>query len=305
MRTCQERGIEMKKSVFALVLVMMLLMTTPVMACVDYGYEDYCGYQYHCYQDFSQMQPRFCPYCGAETWCCTCGYYGQQSYQDQSCGYGYQQSYQCQAYDYGYQDQSYDYGYQDQSYSCGYDQSYQEQSYDCGYQDQTCSYDQSSYSCGSAVMAQWANIRDDCGNIIGSANAGDSIDIYGVCGWDCSRTLIYDYTTGVYGSVLTDCIYGSYVWDGGYQETSCSQTGYSDCGYQDYQSCGYDAGYTDSGYVDQTSCQNDYQDCGYSYGGCSGSGSNYTIMRYERQYESWTAAVSGGCTRRTIFGGLG
>lgn len=293
MRIRQERGIEMRKSVFALALVMMLLMTTPVMACVDFGYEDYCGYQYHCYQDFSQMQPRFCQYCGAETWACSCGYYG---YQAQGYGYGYQQLYQCQAYDYGYQSQSYGYdcGYQDQS--CDY--GYQDQSYDCnynqGYQDQSCGYQEQSYSCGSATMAQWANVRDDCGNIIGSANAGDSIDIYGTCGWDCSRTLIYDYTTGVYGSVLTDCIYGTYVWDGGYQETTCSQTGYSDCGYQDYQSCGYDAGYTDAGCVDQAPCQSDYQDCGYNYNaGSDTCSSGIIVMRYERQYESWTAILSG------------
>ena len=95
-------------------------------------------------------------------------------------------------------------------------------------------------------MIQWANIRDECGNIIGQANAGDWIEIYYE---DCEtgRLWIYDYTVGIYGSVLADCVYGTYQWDGS------GDNGYYNCyqGDADYSGCDYD------------------YDCGdYDYGCC-------------------------------------
>lgn len=109
-------------------------------------------------------------------------------------------------------------------------------------------------------MDHWANIRDDCGNIIGQAGAGDNIE---VIGQDCSnpdRILIYDYTTGQYGSVLSECVYGGYSWDGSgdngvfnsYQGDTCTAQQTSYCG--DGSQTGYEYGY-------------DYEtpyDCGYS-----------------------------------------
>ena len=155
------------------------------------------------------------------------------------------------------------------NYNCNYNYDYD----DCGYQE--------SYSCGgSGQMDHWANIRDCYGNVIGQAGAGDNIE---VCGVDCSdpdRVLIYDYSTGTYGSVLSDCVYGGYQWDGSgdngyynsYQGDNCYVDAFNDCGavydncsggyggYADtcdyYDGCAYDGGYDCNGFVTE---------CGYSY----------------------------------------
>lgn len=118
------------------------------------------------------------------------------------------------------------------------------------------------YSCdysGGCQMIQWANIRDECGNIIGQANAGDWIEIYYE---DCEtgRLWIYDYTVGIYGSVLADCVYGTYQWDGS------GDNGYYNCyqGDADYSGCDYDY---DCGDYDYGCC--DYQDTGCGYGAYS------------------------------------
>ena len=58
------------------------------------------------------------------------------------------------------------------------------------------------------TMSHWANIRDPAGNIIGVASEGDSVVIYGEDENDPSRTLIYDSTLGIEGSVSTIYIYG-------------------------------------------------------------------------------------------------
>ena len=145
------------------------------------------------------------------------------------------------------------YGYYD--YSCHCSQYHQVQPIYCQYcgNEQwqcTCgSYEEQAYSYSACTcMAQWANIRNECGVIIGQAGAGDSIEIYYE---DCEtgRLWIYDYANGLYGSVLADCVYGTYQWDG------TGDNGY----YQSYQggSCG---GY--QACQSYTPCQSYQQGCG-------------------------------------------
>ena len=123
--------------------------------------------------------------------------------------------------------------------------------YDCNYN--------SDYSYSGQNMSHWANIRDSFGNIIGQAGCGDSIEVCGVDSSDPDRVLIYDYSTGTYGSVLSECVYGGYSWDGSgdngvynsYQGSSCAGQQVSWCGDDgrggfEYD-CGYEAPY-DGGY---------------------------------------------------------
>lgn len=188
------------------------------------------------------------------------------------CQYCGHETWDCVCYGYD----SYDY-----SYDCDYD-------YDCGYSD----YDYG-YSCSSGYqMTHWANIRDEYGNIIGQAGCGDSIEVCGVES-DTGRILIYDYSTGCYGSVLAECVYGGYQWDGtgdngyynsyqgyqgyqdrdyGYQDRGYTDYGYTDCGYQDsVYSGGGSCAYSNQGYV--TYCETIIQRCvTYSFGGARGCG---------------------------------
>lgn len=150
-----------------------------------------------------------------------------------------------------YDDIDYDYGYDTTDYSgCGYD-------YDNSYSDYDCSWDGSSseyydcYSGGSASgycssyfasvsgisMAHWANMRDAAGNIIGCVDAGASVQIIGTCEDNPARTLIYDYSTGCYGTVASCYLYGAsdYIYEnptewGGY-------SGYGSCHYGDSSGC--------------------------------------------------------------------
>ena len=179
---------------------------------------------------------------------------------------------------------------------CGtYQESYQETgcdySYDYGYSE--------SYSCGGSTMSHWANVRDACGNIIGQIGTGSSVE---VCGQDPSnpdRVLVYDYCTGTYGSVLSECVYGGYTWDGS-----------GDNGiYNSYQGSGYNA--NDHGYACDTAYTGtDYSDCGGYERGCdyngaydacgSGYGGSgcYEYLRYTEAISivrSWEMAT--GCVR--------
>jgi hypothetical protein len=181
-----------------MIIAMLALMgTTTATACplwecnypVDYyGCGCQCNQGTH-YNQYQQVQPIYCQYCGHEAWDCVC-------------------------------DVDYSQG------DCNYDWSYSYQ------------------GAGTCTMLQWANIRDENGCIIGQANAGDAIEIYSE---DCEtgRLWIYDYTVGLYGSVLADCVYGTYQWDG------TGDNGY----YNQYQGSG--------------SCYQEYQECGYSYQRCA------------------------------------
>lgn len=131
---------------------------------------------------------------------------------------------------------------------CG---TYTESNYDCNYN--------SDYTYSGQSMSHWANIRDNCGNIIGQVGSGSSVEVIGT---DCNnpdRVMIYDYATGTYGSVLSECVYGGYSWDGSgdngvynsYQGSSCAGQQVSWCGDDgrggfEYD-CGYEAPY-DGGY---------------------------------------------------------
>lgn len=198
----------MKKVLFAALAA--LTLTTSVTACplweCNYDYNDYsCGCQQvaTCHTD---VQPIYCQYCGYEMWQCQC----DQSYTIQCDGDTY------------YEEQM------TEEPECYYDQdvSY-DTSAECNY---SCNYSYSGSGC--VCMAQWANIRNSCGTIIAQAGVGDLIDICGTEA-DTGRTLIYDRTIGVYGSVLSECIYGTYTWDGSGDNGVYNQYN-GNCG-----SCGY------------------------------------------------------------------
>ena len=193
----------------------------PLWSC-NYDYYDYtCGCQcntqavaYNC----ETVQPiLYCQYCGNETWACTCGT---------------EYNIECD-----------DAVYETEEPECYYEESEI-------YYDQDCSYNESEEYSGAGyngysgsgcgcTMAQWANIRNGCGVIIAQAGAGDYIEICGTEA-DTGRVLIYDYTIGVYGSVLSECIYGTYQWDGTGDNGAYNQyNGSYTCTQQTCGSCGY------------------------------------------------------------------
>ena len=234
----------MKKLLSALAIATMI--TTTALACPEWEcnleLNDYsCGGVHGCvtsscsytetyeYNEYSTTrQAIYCQYCGHEQWDCICG--------------TYQQTTGC--IDYDYQDS----GCIDYDYDCDYDYGY-------GYGG-SCN---NSYSCGGNRMTHWANIRDCYGNIIGQVGEGSSVE---VCGYESGtgRVLIYDYNSGCYGSVLAECVYGGYEWDGsgdnGYYNSyqggsGCVNYDY-DCDYDCYDydayDCGYGGGYEDCSY---------------------------------------------------------
>ena len=122
--------------------------------------------------------------------------------------------------------------------------------YDCndGYVEETACPSSYGYE-----MGHWANVRDECGNIIGQVGEGSCVEVVGIDCNDSDRVMIYDYSTGCYGSVLASCVTGDYQWDGtagngrydsyqggGYEAADC---GYSDCGYYGPADCGGGNGY--------------------------------------------------------------
>lgn len=206
----------------------------------------------------------YCQYCGNHTWDCVCGNYSNDcssNYNDYDSG--------CSSYDY---DNDYDYGYGCSSYS--------------EYND----YDSGCSSSSYAEMSHWANIRDCNGNIIGQAGCGDSIEVVGVDCNDSSRVLIYDYTTGTYGSVLRECVYGGYQWDGSgdngyyncyqgdnYESWDDVSCGYNDCDYDNYDCSGYDSGCGSYG-------------CGSVSSGCIGT----TYVAYSEIIRNYVAMTTYG-----------
>ena len=211
----------------------------------------------------------YCPYCGHEMWDCICNvvaYSGDEcDYSDSYCDY------------------------------TGDSVNYCDDS--INYCDDSINYPDSSYnysSCGSScAMAHWANVRDAYGNIVGQIGTGSSVEVCGVDPSNPDRVLIYDYNTGTYGSVLSECVYGGYSWDGsgdnGYynqyqgDDDSCYQQ--SDCQY-DYQ----DAGYTDCGYTEA---------CSYpSFAPSTNAVVRYTeVYQVVRQWEMTTRACNSTCWR--------
>lgn len=141
------------------------------------------------------------------------------------------------------------------------------------------------YSCSSisydAYMQHWANIRDCAGNIIGQADCGDYVGVIGEDS-DTGRVIIYHYNTGIQGSVLAECVYGGYQWDG---------TGDNGV-YNSYQ-----GGDSCSGGWDEV------VDCSYSEPSCSVSGTGYgyscasytELISIFRQYITCGLQGLGGC----------
>jgi len=207
----------MKKSIFAIVAAIMV--TTSVGACPawecqlmidDYscgGVHGSCQSQYDENTQYNQFI--YCPYCGHEMWDCVCGT---------------DQSYICQEENYGYQESS----------GCNYD--YQET-----YVEPSCSYICQDYGYGES-MSHWANVRDECGNIIGQIGCGANVEVIGVDVNNPDRVMVFDASTGLYGSVLSECVYGGYEWDGtGDNGAYNAYNGYSG------EACSYNSGYVDDG----------------------------------------------------------
>lgn len=222
----------MKKVLFAALAALTLTTTTtacPLWEC-NYDYNDYsCGCQQAaCHTD---AQPIYCQYCGYEMWQCQCG----EAYEQIECEGG--------TY---YEEQM------TEEPECYYDQ---DVSYDTSAE---CNYS-STYASGCMCMAQWANIRNSCGVIIAQAGAGDLIDICGTEA-DTGRTLIYDRTIGVYGSVLSECIYGTYTWDGSGDNGVYNQ-------YNGVQTCG-SCGYAMNSCVCNQVCAYQPVYCTYTYSTC-------------------------------------
>ncbi len=98
----------------------------------------------------------------------------------------------------------------------------------------TCKEEWTEYdSAGGVEMAHWANLRDCAGNLIGTVSAGAEVEIIGQCEDDPSRTLVYDYSTGTYGTVSSVYIYGGTCYE--YENpTEYSYTEYSSCKYDEY-----------------------------------------------------------------------
>ena len=183
--------------------------------------------------------------------------------------------------------------YQESNYNCSYN-------YDCGYQE--------SYTCSGSQMSHWANIRDCYGNIIGQVGEGSSVEVCGVDSSNPDRVLIYDYATGTYGSVLSECVYGGYQWDGtgdngyyqSYQGGNYENYG-SDCAYSG--NCGVDYGYTQTGCYDNY----DYGNCGDCNSGSycnSGCGVGYNAFSTE-YYLTYCETVVQRCVTYGFGGGFG
>ena len=147
-----------------------------------------------------------------------------------------------------------------------------------------CSYSGSSSCQGGAYMQHWANIRDCYGNIVGQAGCGDYVGIIGE-DYDTGRVIICHYDSGIQGSVLAECVYGGYQWDGSgdngcynsYQGDSCSSwdNEYTECSYSEPSCSGggysYGSGYNCVSYTEMISIFRQYMACGgYSIGmgGC-------------------------------------
>ena len=271
-------------SVVAFVLAFALIFCSPAMACnytcptgtynittnniINYGVMNYYSnsgsgdqvvydYDYDCdnyveYDDVYYEQidtDSYCHLCGLTWDLCKCydevmGEYGG------SCDVGWAYTEDC---GYDYDDYSYDYSY-------GY-----------GYEEE------------GTVMQHWANLRNASGEIIGCVGAGSSVEVIGVCEDNPSRSLIYDYTTGCYGTVASCYIWGGTAYEyehptewGGYygsgdtwacdnleyeygyadnwgnyeeEETYCGYGGYGEYEYCNY-GCEYDECYDEVLYSD-------------------------------------------------------
>lgn len=252
-----------------IMILALLMIAFPVTACplweCQYDVNDYncgCGSRSTCYNETSVRQPIYCQYCGNETWNCVCD-------NDYSYSSG------CVNYDY-------DYDYDTDCYSGGCTSGCTEE-----------------YSCtGGYQMTHWANVRDEYGNIIGQVGCGSSVEVIGIDSDNPDRVLIYDYSTGTYGSVLSSCVYGGYEWDGtgdngeynSYQGNGCVSD-YTE--YNDYDYDGYTGGYDyDYGY--------DCQNSGYGYGYGSGYGCNAYSNAY---YVAYCETVIQRCVTYAYGGG--
>ena len=194
----------MKKTLFVLATISMMMgAVAAVEACprweCQYPVNYYgCGCNCNCGSGSSYginyaAQESYCSSCGNSLSCCTCGntyetYYDNSytSYEDDYTEYtDYSDSYdytECEDYEY--------------------------------YDNDICETSYASPAVNSTSMGHWANVRDCSGNIIGQVNCGDNIQIIGLDSNNSDRVIIYDCNTGLQGSVLLECVCGTYQWDG-------------------------------------------------------------------------------------------
>lgn len=214
---------------------------------VNYNSNSGGGYQvntaYDCSYEasYTEYNNSYCHLCGLTWDACKC--------------YDYQEE-----YDYEY---SYSYCGSDYSGGCSYSgdcsDSYTGEDY--GYSYQECGWQ----------MAHWANLRDAGGNVIGCVGQGASVEVIGQCEDNPSRTLVYDYSTGCYGTVASVYLYGGSAWE--YEHPA--EWGVYDCSYsEDYVDCNVASAYQEEKVYtcyDETTpwaaggyCNTEiYNDCGY------------------------------------------
>lgn len=165
--------------------------------------------------------------------------------------------------------------------------------YDSDYCDDSYSYDCSwdSYQgyYKANVMAHWANVRDACGNIIGTVGQGDAVEVIGTCADNPSRSLVYNPCTGSYGTIASVYIYGGTAYEyenpteysgayncysdayiGCYNETPCET-------YYEAPTCPYVTGYDGIIYDETTPWACDNLEAYYEE-------ENYPYEYYEEEY---------------------
>lgn len=179
----------MKKTFFVVAAISMIIgAAAATEACPNWD----CQYPVNYYGCGCSCNSSYGTTAYADWICPTCG----NTYDECLCGNG---SYTNYNYDY-------DYDYNDAGYV-------EEESYD-SYSSGIYNTNYVTSTVNSTSMGHWANVRDCSGNIIGQVNCGDNIQIIGMDSNNSDRVIIYDCNTGIQGSVLIDCVCGTYQWDG-------------------------------------------------------------------------------------------
>lgn len=273
-----------KRTVISLGLVLSVIISTIVSAGGFYNY---------------------CPYCGGPIGNCYCSNYSYNYANNGNCNNDYYQE-DTVYYDYDYGcDYGYDYVEEGNNYNCNYE-GYYEEDYGCDYgydyveegNNYDCSYGYNyNTDCSGLQMMHWANLRDCYGNIIGTVYEGSYISIIGPDYNDASRTIIYDYATGLQGSVSTVYIYGGSCYEYENPTEYGGGCGYYEGSYEgsyyegSYENCGYYEGsYEGNGY-----CEGSYE--GYYEGSYEGSGyceCSYGYTEYDPYNESYGAGYYEG-----------
>ena len=255
-------------------LVSVFAISTSVISCplwsCQYDVNDYsCGCNCNCNNDYSYSSSNY-NYSSNDYYC----NYGD-GYVDEveSCNYqSYTQPIYCQYCG-------------NEMWACTCNNNYYESNYDTS----NC---YSSYSSNSSTqMDHWANVRDCYGNIVGQVGEGSNVEVCGIDSSNPDRVLIYDYSTGTYGSVLSECVYGGYQWDGsgcngyynqyhGSTNSSTTNTCSNTCSNTNYEVYEYDTSAYDSTINDY----DNYTECSAISTGCSSD--SYIDSSYDECYSN-------------------